>query len=44
MLGDFLHEGSVIKFVDLFKFPLLGGDFELQGCALIRCFEDSISI
>jgi hypothetical protein len=31
MLGDFFHEGPVIKCVDLFKFPLLGGDFELQG-------------
>jgi hypothetical protein len=30
MLRDFLHERSVIELMDLLKFPVLSGDFELQ--------------
>ena len=34
MLGDLLHKGPVIELVNLFKLPVFGCDFELQGlCA-----------
>ena len=34
MLRDFLHEGAVIELVNLFKLPIFGRHFELEGwCA-----------